>query len=142
MGRTVLAAARNNNPTDLHVQYDFSIYKQGGKFLNVACVIAPNGFPGFPFQGAALLGWASGRYRESNVYLCCAPLNGIGLQSAWRFLTGPGPSANPQWGSDQRAAADLFFQPQVGELSVMLVKHLGIWLMLYNASSLAESMRG
>ena len=48
MGRTVLAAARNNDPTDLHALYDFSVLRDGGKFLNVACVIPPQVLEAFP----------------------------------------------------------------------------------------------
>jgi len=74
MRRTVLAIARNNDPTDLHALFDFSKLTEGGKFLNVACATAPNGAAGAPFEGPLLLAWGSARYRESNVYLACAPL--------------------------------------------------------------------
>jgi Domain of unknown function (DUF4185) len=131
MGRTVLAAARNNDPTDLHALYDFSVLRQGGKFINVACVIEPNGVPGLPFTGPALLAWGSGRYRESNVYLACATLGAIQQQSSWHFFTGQG----SQWSSDQRLSAPMFIQPQVGELSVAWVAPLGLWLLLYNAGA-------
>ena len=136
MGRTVLAAARNNDPTDLEALYDFSVLHNGGKFLNVACATAPAGVTGLPFDGPALLAWGSARYRESNVYLAAVPLEAANQQSAWRFLTDAGTGGlGPQWSSDQRSAAPLFIHPQVGELSVSWVEPLRLWLMLYNAAS-------
>jgi hypothetical protein len=139
MGRTVLATAHNNDPTDLRVLYDFSVLRDGGKFINVSCVIAPAGVTGLPLEGPALLAWGSGRYRQSNVYLACAPLGAVTQSSAWHFFTGQGSGTPmPQWGSDQRSAAALFIHPQVGELSVARVEPLGLWLMLYNAGSPQE----
>lgn len=132
MGRTVLAIAANNDPTDLHALYDFSVLSQGGKFLNVACVVREAGLPDLPFGGPALLAWGSGRYRESDVYFGAAPLDAVEDPAAWIYFGGSGPSP---WTADQRAAASLFHQPQVGELSVAWIEPLGLWLMLYNTGS-------
>jgi hypothetical protein len=131
MGRSILSIARNNEPTDLHALWDFSVLADGGKFLNVALVVRPNGVPGLPFTGPALLAFGSGRYRQSNVCLAAAPLASAAQQSSWHFYSG----ANPPWSSDQRAALDLFQQPQVGELSAAFVSQLGVWLLLYNAGT-------
>jgi hypothetical protein len=135
MGRSVFAIARNGDPTDLQALFDFSVSNNGGQFINVACVEVPEGIAGVPFSGAAVLAWGSGRYRESDVYLACAPLASVAQQNAWHFLTGLDTRGNPQWSSDQRAAAALFHQPQVGELSVMRVDHLNLWLLAYNAGT-------
>jgi hypothetical protein len=135
MGRTVLAKARNNNPTKLKSLYDFSVLREGGKFLNVACAVAPAGIAELPFEGPALLAWGSARYRESNVYLACAPLGAVQLKSAWWFYTGQIGSPTPAWSPDQRLATALFDDPQVGELSVGRVEGMGLWLMLYNSAS-------
>ena len=137
MGRTVLAAARNNDPMDLQALYDFSVLREAGKFLNVACVIAPAGVTGLPFDGPTLLVWGSGRYRESNVYLACARLGDVQhVDCDWRFFAGQeAGSLNPLWSSDKGSAAALFIHPQVGELSVAWVEPFGLWLMLYNAAS-------
>jgi hypothetical protein len=130
MGRTVLAIARNNDPTDLQALYDFSVLHAGGNFINVACVVSA-GLAGLPFEGPALLAWGSGRYRASNVYLACAPLSAARQPSAWYFFTGL--ESIPRWSADQRSSVALFDQPQVGELSVAWVQPLGLWLMQYNA---------
>ena len=135
MGRSVFAAARNGDPTDLQAVYDLSVYSNGGKFINVACVEVPEGISGVPFTGPAIIMCGSGRYRESDVYLACAPLGSVAQQNAWHFLTGLDSRGNPQWTADQRAAIALFDQPQVGELSVMRVESLGLWVLLYNAGS-------
>jgi hypothetical protein len=136
MGRTVLAVAHNNDPTDLHSLYDFSVLRQGGKFINVACSIVEQELLELPFKGPALLAWGSGRYRESNVYLACVPLAQVRDLSAWRYFAGNGLSTSgPAWTLHQQSSAPLFIDPQVGELSVSLIKPLGLWLMLYNSAS-------
>ena len=135
MGRTVLARARNNDPTDLVALYDVSRLDQDGKFINVACVIAPQGMSDLPFGGQTLLVWGSGRYRDSDVYLACVPLGAIEDPSAWRFFTGLGPGSRPLWNPDQRLAVPLFNQRQVGELSAGWIEPLGVWLLQYNAGA-------
>jgi hypothetical protein len=135
MGRTVLARAQDNDLTDLVALYDVSRLDQDGKFINVACVVAAEGMQGLPFKSQSLLVWGSGRYRESDVYLACVPLNAIEDPAAWRFLTGWGLDAHPQWHEDQRLAVPLFDQRQVGELSVAWIEPLAVWLLLYNAGT-------
>ena len=137
MGRTVLAIAHNNDPTDLHSLYDFSVLRRGGKFINVACSIVKQGLSGLPFKGPALIAWGSGRYRESNVYLACVPLAQVRDDLfAWRYFAGNGSSTSrPVWITRQESSVPLFIDPQVGELSVSFIKPLGLWLMLYNSAS-------
>ena len=101
----------------------------------MACVEVPEGIPKAAFAGPAVLAWGSGRYRESDAYLACAPLGSVTQQNAWHFFTGLDANGNPQWSSDQGSSVALFDQPQVGELSVMRIEALGIWLLLYNAGS-------
>src|SRR5262245_16493459 len=88
MGRAVLMRAQNGDPTDLHWLYDFSVLAAGGRFLNVACTVWPSTLPGLPFDGAAVLAWGSGRYRESHAYFGCVPLANVEQRSAWRFFAG------------------------------------------------------
>jgi hypothetical protein len=130
MGRTVLTSAVNNDPTDLVALYDMSRLDRGGKFINVACAVAPNGVDGLSGAGPFLVAWGSGRYRDSDVFLGAVPLHDIRNPAAWRFFSG---SAGVPWVTDQRAAAPLFLHRVVGELSVSWVEPLGLWLMLYNA---------
>lgn len=135
MGRTVLARAQGNDPTDLVALYDVARLDQDGKFINVACVTVEQGMADLPFDGPALLVWGSGRYRDSDVYLASMPLNAIENPAAWHFFMGVGPNSRPLWNSDQRLAERLFNQRQVGELSVAWIEPLGVWLMLYNAGT-------
>jgi hypothetical protein len=108
MGRSVFAAARNGDPTDLQAVYDLSVYSNGGKFINVACVEVPEGISDVPFTGPAIIMLGSGRYRESDVYLACAPLASVAQQNAWHFFTRIDSGGNPQWAPDQRAFIALF----------------------------------
>ena len=135
MGRTVLASAVNNDPTNLRALYDVSRLDQGGEFINIACIEVNQGFADLPFDEPGLLAWGSGRYRDSDVYLACVPLHSVENPSAWQFLSGvDAGTLRPRWSTDQTSAAPLFNQPQVGELSVSWVEPLGLWLMLYNAA--------
>ena len=87
MGRTVLALAEGDDPTELIALYDMSRLDQGGRFINVACAVAPNGIDGLPGDGPWLLAWGSGRYRDSDVCLGALPLSDIENPAAWRFFT-------------------------------------------------------
>jgi Domain of unknown function (DUF4185) len=135
MGSSVLSSAVGNDPTNLRAIYEFSRVRQDGKFLNVACVEAGANFPHLPFQDPGLLAWGSGRYRDSDVYLACIPLHSVENPQAWMFLSHVDAATNPTWSMDQKASMPLFDQPQVGELSVVWVQPLGLWLMLYNAAT-------
>jgi hypothetical protein len=121
---------------DLVTLNNFSVLKEGGKFLNVACVKAEHHLVGLPFDGPALLVWGSGRYRDSNVSLACVPLSNVGCETARHFFRGFGSGpTDPRWSSIQQDAADLFDQREVGELSVTWVDPIGLYLMLYNAAT-------
>jgi hypothetical protein len=136
MGRSVLTRAVNGDPTDLACLYDVSIARLGGKFINVSCVVANSGSPHLPFRGAALLMWGSGRYRASDAYFACAPLESVEDDTCWRFYCGSDArSRRPVWSEDERDAVALFLHPQIGELSVTWNAPLGVWLLLYNAGS-------
>jgi Domain of unknown function (DUF4185) len=134
MGRTVLCRAEGGDPTNLHVLYDVSDIRRHprGHFINVACVVVPEGLDGLPFRGPALLAWGSGRYRQSDVYLAAVPLERLGSRSAWRFFTGLGPIP---WSHHEQQATKLFSHPEVGELSVGWIQPFNAWLMLYNAGN-------
>jgi hypothetical protein len=128
MGRTVLAAAKNNDPTELDKVYDMSRLDQDGKFINLACAVSPHAIDAFPGAHQILLAWGSGRYRDSDVFLGGIPLEFIDKQDQWRFYAG-----SKGWVSDQRQATPLFLHRQVGELSAAWLEPLGLWLLLYNA---------
>ena len=135
MGRSVLTRAVGGDPTDLMWLYDVSDVRRGGRFINVSCVVVPEGPAGLPFAGPALLVWGSGRYRASDAYLACVPLGSVEDRGSWRFLTGVDRAERPVWSEDERHARALFPQPEIGELSVTWNAPLGLWLLLYNAGS-------
>jgi hypothetical protein len=136
MGRSVLTRAVNGDPTTLACLYDFSVVREGGKFVNVSCVVREDGLPGLPFRGPALLAWGSGRYRASDAHLACAPLASVEDPRSWRYSCGTEPrSGRPVWSEDEGDALALFPHPEIGELSVTWNAPLGLWLMLYNAGT-------
>ena len=134
MGRSVLTRAVAGDPTDLTHLYDFSVVRDGGRFANVSCVVAPEAPDGLPFRGPALLAWGSGRYRASHPYLACAPLPAVERRESWRYWSGT-EHGRPAWSADERDAAPLFRHPEIGELSVSRNAPLGLWLMLYNVGT-------
>jgi hypothetical protein len=136
MGRSVLTRAVNGDPTDLRWLYDFSVVQQGGKFVNVSCVVLHDGLPGLPFRGPALLVWGSGLYRASDAYLACVPLGSVETVDRWRYLCGTDlRSRQPIWSEDERDALALFPHPEIGELSATWNAPMGLWLLMYNAGS-------
>lgn len=134
MGRSVLTRAVDGDPTDLRCLYDFSVIQQGGRFVNVSCVVVPDGLPGLPFRGPALLAWGSGLYRASDAYLACVPLGSVEDVDGWRYLSGTR-AGRPDWSEDERDAIALFPHPEIGELSATWNAPLGLWLLMYNAGS-------
>jgi hypothetical protein len=138
MGRSVLASALNNDPTNLRMLYDVSRLDEDGKFINVAVAKVTHGLPDLPFEGPAMLVWGSGRYRDSDAYLACLPLESVEKPTEWRFFTGladDGRVTHPRWSSQQREASPLFLHRQIGEVSVSWIDPLGLWLLLYNAAT-------
>jgi hypothetical protein len=136
MGRSVLTRAIDGDPTDLRCLYDFSVVQRGGRFVNVSCVLVPEGRAGLPFAGPALLAWGSGLYRASDAYLACVPLGAVEDVDRWRYLAGADPrSGRPEWSADERDARPLFAHPEIGELSASWNEPLGLWLLMYNAGS-------
>ena len=136
MGRSVLCRA-DGDPTNLDYLYDVSILNEGGKFINVSPVVVPNGtVSGLPVDGDVLLVWGSGRYRQSDPYLACVPLDNVEDRSQWRYFTGREAGVGQvHWSGSEADAVALFGHPQIGELSVTWNAPLGLWLMLYNAGA-------
>ena len=136
MGRSILTRAVNGDPTNLVCLYDLSIVREGGKFINVSCVVADDGVEGLPFGGTAVLVWGSGLYRASDAYFACVPLGDVEDRSRWRFWCGrEARSRRAVWSENESDAVALFAHPQIGELSVTWNAALGVWLLLYNAGS-------
>jgi hypothetical protein len=136
MGRSILTRAVNGDPTNLVCLYDLSIAREGGKFINVSCVVADDGVEGLPFGGPAVLVWGSGLYRASDAYFACVPLGDVEDRSRWRFWCGrEARSRRAVWSENEIDAVALFAHPQIGELSVTWNAALGVWLLLYNAGS-------
>ena len=135
MGRCVLTRAAADDPTDLVYLYEVSNSHRGGRFINVSVVVSESGFPGLSFDGGALLVWGSGRFRASDPYLACVPLDRVEERASWRYFTGQQESSRPLWSAHEDDATALFEHPQIGELSVTWNAPLGLWLMLYNARS-------
>ena len=134
MGRSVLTRAVDGDPTNLTCLYDVSVVRDGGRFVNVSCVVVAEP-AGLPFHGPALLVWGSGRYRASDAYLACVPLAAVEDRSRWRFWCGTDRARRPVWSERETDARALFAHPEIGELSVTWNAPLHRWLLLYNAGS-------
>jgi hypothetical protein len=135
MGRSVLTRAVGGDPTNLTCLYDVSVVREGGKFVNISCVVVDDAPAGLPFRGPALLIWGSGLYRASDAHLACAPLAAIEDKARWRYFGGVDGAGRPAWSEDEADAVALFPHPEIGELSVTWNGPLGLWLLLYNAGS-------
>jgi hypothetical protein len=129
MGRSVVAVSYNNGYNFTYL-YDLSV----SNFINVSIVkVNSSEWPGVPNpQGEGLVMFGSGKYRESNVKLAFQPAAQISSKSSIRYFTGLDGDGNPQWGTNEADAIDLFDQPCVGELSVSYNKFIRRWIMLYN----------
>jgi hypothetical protein len=121
MGRTVLARAMNNEPTNLQVIYEMSALRDGGQFINISCAVMPDGLAGLPFEGPALLAWGSGRYRRSNVCFACIPLNEATddntTQASWWYFAGENASQDGRNGRATSSKRWKCFRTSFGKLA-------------------------
>jgi len=141
MERSVLARSDDDGHTWTKV-YDLSAGVNhdmtNARFINASMAEVDAGdYPGaLPWAtGKVTLIWGSGAYRNSNVCLAAIGSAEIENKSALHFFAGLDAGNAPTWSTTESAAAYLFDQPQVGELSVGWVPQVGRWLMLYNAGS-------
>jgi hypothetical protein len=109
----------------------------GDKLIYLSAVVVKNAdLPGLPqTTGQGLLIFGSGRYRASNPYLAYIPLSVVEQKARVMYFNGINPlSHQPTWGAEP-AAAPLFNNPCVGELSVTWNRNLRQWMMLYNCDN-------
>lgn len=133
MGRSVLATASRDNVKKAAFSkvYDLSTTK----FINVSPVRVKNSeWDLLPqHEGDGLLLFASGKYRESQVYLAYMPLSEIKSKNAIRYFAGM-KEGKPLWNKKEKDAQPIFWQsnPGVGELSVTYNSFINKWILLYN----------
>ena len=105
------------------------------RFINV-CMreVSTKTCEGLPYtDGGVVLLWGSGAYRKSDPYLACAPVGQIESKEAIRYFAGLDSNGRPTWSEDSDAAAPLFFDNRLGELSAAWIDAIGRWVLLYNA---------
>jgi hypothetical protein len=72
--------------------------------------------------------WGTGRYRMSSVYLAVLPLANLDSLTDIRYFAG-----DDRWSSEEREAAALVREGDIGELSVRWSPFLRRWLLLFNS---------
>jgi hypothetical protein len=129
--RTVLTKS-----TDGGYRFGNSLYTLStDKFIHVSVQIIDNDkIDGLPrTTGKSLLLWGTGKYRQSDIYLACIPLDEVSNRSSISFFTGFESYSNrPLWQSDESLAKPLFSARCIGELSIRWNYYLEKWVMLYN----------
>jgi hypothetical protein len=137
MGRSAVAVSDDDGYT-FNYLYDLS----GEHFINVSLVeIDLAGRDGFPAaDGAGLIIFGSGRYRESDLRLAFQPAEGIENPEQIQYFTGLDENNQPSWSSREEDAPPLFDQPCIGEFSVSYNAHIEKWILLYNCGF--ENARG
>lgn len=126
MGRCVLA--RSDDGKTWTKVYDLS----REHFINVSPVVVDaRDTPGLPSDhGRFVLMWASGReYRRSSPRLACVPVAQVEEQSAIRYWSSKG------WSAQESDAEPVVGHDVVGELSVAYCPPLKRWLMTYNSGN-------
>ncbi len=114
------------NFTDL---YPFS----SDKFLNVSISKVQGVDLGIPGFGDTLAIWGTGIYHSSEPYLAAMPLSAIETGKPVRYFAGA-QNGKPVWvDGNEDAAAPLFQDPTLAELSVRYNRYLGAWLMTYTS---------
>ncbi len=137
MGRSVLAVSDDDGQS---FKYLYDVSRQ--YFINVSIVQADAAaWPGLPqTQGAGLVTFGSGSYRQSNVYLAFQPETQINSRQSIRYWTGLDASGQPLWSTKEESSRPLFNQPCIGEFSVSYNRFIRKWIMLYNCDQ--ANLRG
>jgi hypothetical protein len=116
------------NFTDL---YQFS----SDNFLNVSIHTVQGPDLGIPEFGDTLAIWGTGTYHSSEPRLAAMPLSGIETGKPVRYYAGT-QNGKPAWvDGNEDAAAPLFQDPTIAELSVRYNQYLGAWMMTYTSLS-------
>jgi hypothetical protein len=101
-------------------------------FLNVSIAQVPGATLGLPDVGDALAVWGTGIYHSSEPYLAVLSLSSIETGQATKYFGGMNGDA-PIWVTDESAAAPLFQDPTLAELSVRFNPYLNVWMMTYTS---------
>ena len=138
MGRSILTRAVNGDPTNLSCACTTSRSPaEGGKFINVSCVVADDGVEGLPFGGPARAGVGKRPLPgERRVLRLRAARGSVGIGSRWRFWCGrEARSRRAVWSENESDAVALFAPPADRRALGDVERALGVWLLLYNAGS-------
>lgn len=101
--------------------------ERDSKFINISPVLAEH--PSIPNQQVVYL-IASGKYRESPVYLAYAEVEDIEDKSKYHYYTGL-ENGLPQWSNQENRAVPVVNKVKVGELSVQWNSYLNQWLLAF-----------
>jgi hypothetical protein len=104
-------------------------------FLNVSIATVQGKDLGLPEFDDTLAIWGTGIYHSSEPYLAAMPLSGSDTFKPVRYYTGT-QDGKPTWvDGNEDAAAPLFQDPTIAELSVRYNTYLGAWMMTYTSLS-------
>ena len=103
-----------------------------GRFIKMTLRLVPQGLAGLPTDAPHVLIFGSGEYRRSNAYLAAVPAQSFVSGENTRYFAGlDGPA--PRWADREDAAVPIVAHPTIGDLSVIYVPRLGLWLMTYDS---------
>ncbi len=104
----------------------------GGHFIKMTLRLAPGPVPGAAGSSQHVLMFGSGEYRKSNAYLAVVPAESFASGDNTRYFAGM-EGALPQWTASEDAAVPIVTHPTIGDISVLFVQQLGLWLMTYDS---------
>jgi hypothetical protein len=126
-GHTDVVKSTDDGLNFIHL-YEFS----RGHFLNVSVAQVKGSDLGLPEVGDMLAVWGTGIYHSSEPYLAALPLSAIETGQPVRYFAGVSGGA-PMWADNEDAAAPVFQDPTVAELSVRFNPYLNAWMMTYTS---------
>jgi hypothetical protein len=101
-------------------------------FLNVTIAQVSGAELGMTDWDQTLAIWGTGIYHSSEVYLAAMPLSAIETGKPVRYFAGVN-GGTPVWVDNEDAAAPLFADPTIAELSVRYNRFLSAWMMTYTS---------
>jgi hypothetical protein len=103
-----------------------------GHFIKMTLRVAPPDLVGLPSPEPHILIFGSGAYRRSNAYLAAVPVKSFTSGEQTRYFAGMD-GDRPMWSDMEADAVPIVTHPVIGDISVVFLEALGLWLMTYDS---------
>jgi len=110
-----------------------------GKFLKMSMHVHAGPLQGLPDSGPYVLIWGTGQYRHSDAYLSIVPAAQFETGRDALYFAGLDRNGAPRWDPNESAATPVIANGTMGDVSVIWMEELKIWLMTFDSRAPAQA---